>query len=61
MSKKLDEMLIERARKSPMAWTVQTVFDKKNFCEFIKAFALDALHDTDIQEELLKEEAQDNA
>lgn len=56
MSKKLDEMILELARFSPMSWTVQTDFDKKNLCEFVKAFALDALHDLDIQHELLKED-----
>lgn len=56
MSKKLDEMILELARFSPMSWTVQTDFDKKNLCEFVKAFALDTLHDLDIQHELLKED-----
>lgn len=56
MSKKLDEMILDLARFSPMSWTVQTDFDKKNLCEFVKAFALDALHDLDVRNELLKEE-----
>lgn len=51
---KLDKMIIDRARVSPMAWTVQTSFDRVNFLEFVKSFALDAIHDTIIQKQLLE-------
>jgi len=54
MSKKLDEVIIELARFSPMSWTLKTEQDKQNLCEFVKAFALDAIHDNDIQIELMK-------
>lgn len=49
----LDVEIINRARFSPMCWTVQTVEDQKNFLEFVKAFALDAIHDSSIQKQLL--------
>lgn len=50
----LDKMIIERARFSPMSWTIQTSFDQANFLEFVKLFALDAIHDTSIQKQLLE-------
>jgi hypothetical protein len=50
----LDKMIIERAKSSPMSWTVQTSFDQANLIQFVKSFALDAIYDSAIQKQLLE-------
>lgn len=49
-----DQSIIDDARKGPMAFAVQNDNDQRNFLEFVKFFALTAIHDSEIQEELLK-------
>ena len=52
--KEIDKLIIERARISPLAFAVQTEMDKENFVAFVKAFALDAIHDLSISQKLFE-------
>lgn len=50
----LDEYILELAEFSSVAWTLQTEQDKQNLCEFVKNFALIALNDSVVQQQLFK-------
>ena len=52
--KTINEIIVESARISPMAYAVQTEMDREHFVAFVKAFALDALHDSSIREKLFE-------
>lgn len=52
--KNIDDMIVEAARVSPMAYAVQSEMDRQHFVEFVKSFALDALHDSTIREKLFE-------
>lgn len=52
---KIDDYIIELVRMSPLSWTSQTEHDRENLCEFVKSFALDVLHDKNLQKDLLEE------
>lgn len=52
MSESFDELLVERARFSPVAWAVQTEQDRKNLCEFVKSICLDCIYDGELQNKL---------
>lgn len=53
---KVDKLILEIAKFSPMAWTLKTEQDKQNLCEFVKEFALSVIHDKELLNELLKED-----
>lgn len=56
----IEEYILERAKYSPMAWTLKCETDKQNLCEFVKGFMLDAIYDANIQKQLMEEKTNDN-
>lgn len=54
--KEIDQYIINEAKKSPLRWTLQLDVDSLNLCEFVKARMLDAIHDSELQKQLLEDE-----
>lgn len=48
-----EQLIIDEARKSPMAWTVQTAFDQRNFLDFLKEVVAAASMDSEYRRALL--------
>ena len=50
----VEQRIIDNARKSPLAWTVQTEQDQRNLLEFVREVAVCAVVDSDYRRALLE-------